>query len=142
MPRKKLTDIQQAFDLETTEKTTPAGTVAPDEKEEMTEVTAAVPRSESRPRRSRETPAEVDNSPSDPVDRADRDGGDREKTSLVERLQLPKKKPDKIRFTLDLEKPLDDRLNRAASKLNRPKADIARIALERLLDELEDEWKH
>jgi hypothetical protein len=57
--------------------------------------------------------------------------------SLAERLTNKKKKTTKIRFTLDLEKPLDDRLNKAANRLNRSKADLARIALERLLDELE-----
>ena len=61
--------------------------------------------------------------------------------SLTALLKQPKKKPHKIRFTLDLEKPLDDRLNKASSKLNRSKADLARIALEQLLDNLEQEWK-
>jgi hypothetical protein len=61
--------------------------------------------------------------------------------SLTAQLAIPKKKATKIRFTLDLEKPLDDRLNKSAKNLNRSKADIARIALERLLDELEGEWK-
>jgi hypothetical protein len=56
--------------------------------------------------------------------------------SLVDRLANPKKKTTKIRFTLDLEKPLDDRLNKAAKLLNRPKAEVARIALERLLEEI------
>ena len=57
--------------------------------------------------------------------------------SLAAQLANPKKKTTKIRFTLDLEKPLDDRLTKAANRLNRPKAEVARIALERLLDELE-----
>jgi len=61
--------------------------------------------------------------------------------SLTALLKQPKKKAGKIRFTLDLEKSLDDRLNKASSKLNRSKADLARIALERLLDNLEQEWK-
>ncbi|MGL5806037.1 MAG: hypothetical protein ACRC11_11450 [Xenococcaceae cyanobacterium] len=60
--------------------------------------------------------------------------------SLTARLKLPKKKQEKIRFTLDLEKPLDDRLQKAANRLNRAKAEIARIALERLLNDLETEW--
>jgi hypothetical protein len=59
--------------------------------------------------------------------------------SLTAQLANPKKKVTKIRFTLDLDKSLDDRLNRSAKSLNRSKADIARIALERLLDELERE---
>lgn len=62
--------------------------------------------------------------------------------SLTASLQKPKKRPSKIRFTLDLEKPLDIRLTKAASKLNRPKAEVTRIALERLLDELEREWNN
>jgi hypothetical protein len=57
--------------------------------------------------------------------------------SLAAQLANPKKKTIKIRFTLDLEKPLDDRLTKAANRLNRPKAEVARIALERLLEELE-----
>lgn len=60
--------------------------------------------------------------------------------SLTESLKLPKKKQEKIRFTLDLEKPLDDRLQKAANRLNRAKAEITRIALERLLNDLETEW--
>ena len=59
--------------------------------------------------------------------------------SLTEKLAKPQKKVTKIRFTLDLEKPLDDRLNKAAKHLNRHKSELARIALERLLDELEQE---
>jgi hypothetical protein len=59
--------------------------------------------------------------------------------SLTNQLANPKKKVTKIRFTLDLDKPLDDRLNKSARLLNRSKADLARIALERLLDELEQE---
>jgi predicted DNA-binding protein len=61
--------------------------------------------------------------------------------SLTSKLANPKKKVTKIRFTLDLDKPLDDRLNKSAKQLNRSKADVARVALERLLDELEQEWK-
>jgi hypothetical protein len=61
--------------------------------------------------------------------------------SLTSQLANPKKKTTKIRFTLDLDKPLDERLNKSAKQLNRSKADLARIALERLLDELEGEWK-
>jgi hypothetical protein len=61
--------------------------------------------------------------------------------SLTSSLKLPKKKQEKIRFTLDLEKPLDERLQKAANRLNRAKAEIARIALERLLNDLETEWK-
>jgi hypothetical protein len=60
--------------------------------------------------------------------------------SLTDTLKQPKKKPGKIRFTLDLEKPLDERLNQAAKRLNRSKAEITRFALERLLEELEEEW--
>lgn len=59
--------------------------------------------------------------------------------SLTAKLSKPQKKVTKIRFTLDLEKPLDDRLNKAAKSLNCPKSEIAREALERLLDELEQE---
>ena len=59
--------------------------------------------------------------------------------SLTAKLAKPKPKVTKIRFTLDLEKPLDDRLNKAAKHLNRHKSELARIALERLLDELEQE---
>ena len=59
--------------------------------------------------------------------------------SLTAKLAKPQKKVTKIRFTLDLEKPLDDRLNKAAKSLNCPKSEIAREALERLLDELEQE---
>ena len=62
-------------------------------------------------------------------------------SSLTSQLANPKKKTTKIRFTLDLDKPLDERLNKSARQLNRSKADLARIALERLLDELEGEWK-
>ena len=61
-------------------------------------------------------------------------------SSLTDTLQLPKTKQDKIRFTLDLEKSFDDRLNNAAKRLNRSKAEITRIALERLLNDLETEW--
>jgi predicted DNA-binding protein len=60
--------------------------------------------------------------------------------SLTESLKRTKKKQEKIRFTLDLEKPLDERLQKAANKLNRTKAEITRIALERLLNDLETEW--
>lgn len=59
--------------------------------------------------------------------------------SLTAKLAKPQKKVTKIRFTLDLEKSLDDRLNKAAKHLNRHKSELARIALERLLDELEQE---
>ena len=59
--------------------------------------------------------------------------------SLTAKLTKPQKKVTKVRFTLDLEKPLDDRLNKAAKSLNCPKSEIAREALERLLDELEQE---
>ena len=59
--------------------------------------------------------------------------------SLTAKLAKPQQKVTKIRFTLDLEKPLDDRLNKAAKHLNRHKSELARIALERLLDELEQE---
>jgi hypothetical protein len=65
-----------------------------------------------------------------------------ESGSLTASLQAPKKKPTKIRFTLDLEKSLDNRLTKAANKLNRPKAEVTRIALERLLEELETEWNN
>ncbi len=73
--------------------------------------------------------------PTEPADVEDTSG------SLTASLKQPKKKLSKIRFTLDLEKPLDDRLNRAANKLNRSKAELTRFALERLLDELEEEWQ-
>ncbi|WP_099239297.1 ribbon-helix-helix protein, CopG family [Synechococcus sp. BDU 130192] len=56
---------------------------------------------------------------------------------LAAQLAKPAKKKGKIRFTLDLEKPLDDRLTKNAKKLNRTKADLVRIAVERLLEELE-----
>ena len=57
--------------------------------------------------------------------------------SLAAQLANPKKKTTKIRFTLDLEKPLDDRLTKQANRLRRSKADLARIALEKLLEQLE-----
>ncbi|MBE9097838.1 hypothetical protein, partial [Tychonema sp. LEGE 07203] len=60
--------------------------------------------------------------------------------SLTEQLSQPKKKAGKIRFTLDLERDLDKRLSSAAKHLNRSKADLTRVALERLLEELENEW--
>ena len=60
--------------------------------------------------------------------------------SLSASLKLPKKSTRKIRFTLDLEKPLDNRLNKAANRLNRSKAELVRFAVERLLSELESEW--
>ena len=60
--------------------------------------------------------------------------------SLTAQLANPKKKSPKIRFTLDLEKPLDDRLTKAAKQLNRSKADLTRVALIRLLDQLDTEW--
>ena len=56
--------------------------------------------------------------------------------SLSAALKIPKKSTKKIRFTLDLEKPLDDRLNKASSKLNRSKAELVRFAVNRLLEEL------
>jgi predicted HAD superfamily phosphohydrolase YqeG len=59
--------------------------------------------------------------------------------SITAKLTKPQKKVTKVRFTLDLEKPLDDRLNKAAKSLNCPKSEIAREALDRLLDELEQE---
>lgn len=62
--------------------------------------------------------------------------------SLSAALKVPKKSAKKIRFTLDLEKPLDDRLNKASSKLNRSKAELVRFAVKRLLEELESEWKN
>jgi hypothetical protein len=62
-----------------------------------------------------------------------------ESNSLTAQLANPKRKSSKIRFTLDLEKSLDDRLNKAAKFLNRSKADITRIAISRLLDELDNE---
>jgi hypothetical protein len=78
-----------------------------------------------------DTPAETDNSIStDKIQTSD---------SLTSKLANPKQKTTKIRFTLDLDKPLDDRLNKSAKYLNRSKADLARIALERLLEELERE---
>ncbi|MDJ0713862.1 MAG: hypothetical protein QNJ54_06550 [Prochloraceae cyanobacterium] len=39
-----------------------------------------------------------------------------------------------------MEKPLDDRLTKAANKLNRSKADLVRFGLEDLLSKLESEW--
>ncbi len=98
--RKKLTEIQAAF-----------------EQEEHDETTST----------SETTPAEIEEVKDD---------------SLSASLQLPKKSNRKIRFTLDLEKPLDDRLTKAANKLNRSKAELVRFSLERLLDELESEWKN
>ena len=56
---------------------------------------------------------------------------------LAAQLAKPAKKNKKIRFTLDLEKPLDDRLTKAAKQLNRSKADLVRFAVDRLLEELE-----
>ena len=64
-----------------------------------------------------------------------------EEGSLSASLKLPKKSTRKIRFTLDLEKPLDDRLTKAANKLNRSKADLVRFGLEDLLSKLESEWE-
>jgi len=58
-------------------------------------------------------------------------------SSLTEKLAKPQKKVTKIRFTLDLEKPLDDRLNKAAKLLNCHKSEIAREALKLILDKLE-----
>ena len=60
--------------------------------------------------------------------------------SLTASLQRAKKKPVRVRFTLDLDKTLDSRLSKAATQLNRSKADLTRIALEMLLDQLEKEW--
>lgn len=68
------------------------------------------------------------------------DNNKSEENSLTASLLLSKKKLVKVRFTLDLEKPLDIRLTKAASKLNRTKADLTRIALEKLLTQLEEEW--
>ena len=101
--RKKLTEIQAAFDLP-----------------------PAASRSDSRDLNS------------DPIPAAEevKDG------SLSATLKVPKKSAKKIRFTLDLEKPLDDRLNKASSKLNRSKAELVRFAVQRLLEELESEWKN
>ena len=60
--------------------------------------------------------------------------------SLTASLQRAKKKPVRVRFTLDLDKTLDSRLSKAATQLNRSKADLTRIALEMLLNQLEKEW--
>ena len=60
--------------------------------------------------------------------------------SLTVSLQRTKKKPVRVRFTLDLDKALDSRLSKAGTRLNRSKADLTRIALEMLLDQLEKEW--
>lgn len=68
------------------------------------------------------------------------DNNKSDENSLTASLLVSKKKPVKVRFTLDLEKPLDSRLTKAASKLNRTKADLTRIALEKLLTQLEEEW--
>jgi hypothetical protein len=57
--------------------------------------------------------------------------------SLAAKLAKPSRKKATIRFTLDLEKPLDNRLTKSATKLNRSKADLVRFAVERLLEELE-----
>ena len=57
--------------------------------------------------------------------------------TLAAQLAKPSRKKSTIRFTLDLEKSLDNRLTKSASKLNRSKADLVRIALNRLLEELE-----
>ncbi len=59
--------------------------------------------------------------------------------SLIAQLAIPKNKSEKIRFTLDLEKSLDNRLKKVAKRLNRTKADVTRIALEQLLTQLEAE---
>ena len=64
----------------------------------------------------------------------------KKKNSLTLSLQKTNTKIVKVRFTLDLEKSLDTRLTEAATKLNRSKADLTRIALEMLLKQLEDEW--
>lgn len=56
---------------------------------------------------------------------------------LVAQLAKPSRKKPTIRFTLDLEKPLDDRLTKTASRLNRSKADLVRFAVDRLLKELD-----
>lgn len=60
-------------------------------------------------------------------------------SSLTKKLAKPQKKVTKIRFTLDLEKPLDDRLNKAAKLLNCHKSEIAREALKLALDKIEQE---
>lgn len=57
--------------------------------------------------------------------------------SLAAQLAKPSRKKATIRFTLDLEKSLDNRLTKSATKLNRSKADLVRFAVERLLEELE-----
>ncbi len=77
-----------------------------------------------------------------PVDSSEiqEDNNKGDENSLTASLLVSKKKPVKVRFTLDLEKPLDTRLTKAASKLNRTKADLTRIALEKLLTQLEEEW--
>jgi hypothetical protein len=56
---------------------------------------------------------------------------------LVAQLAKPSRKKSTIRFTLDLEKSLDNRLTKSATKLNRSKADLVRFAVERLLKDLE-----
>jgi hypothetical protein len=60
------------------------------------------------------------------------------KNSLVAQLAKPSRKKSTIRFTLDLEKSLDDRLTTRASQLNRSKADLVRFAVDRLLKELDN----
>jgi hypothetical protein len=57
--------------------------------------------------------------------------------SLAAQLAQPSRKKSTIRFTLDLEKSLDRRLTQSAARLNRSKADLVRIAVNRLLEELE-----
>jgi predicted DNA-binding protein len=57
--------------------------------------------------------------------------------SLAAQLAQPSRKKSTIRFTLDLEKSLDKRLTQSAARLNRSKADLVRIAVNRLLEELE-----
>ncbi len=57
---------------------------------------------------------------------------------LVAQLAKPSRKKSTIRFTLDLEKSLDDRLTKRASQLNRSKADLVRFAVDRLLKELDN----
>jgi len=73
-----------------------------------------------------------------PIDNPQTDDTDpKMPNSLAQQLTNPTKKNRKIRFTLDLEKPLDDRLTKSAKALNRTKADLVRFAVERLLEELE-----
>lgn len=129
--RKKLTEIQAAFDrgsdrIETAESTEVEEEVKADLKS----------RGASNEDKLQASKTNLLQAPLDFDGSLVKDG------SLSAALKVPKKSAKKIRFTLDLEKPLDDRLNKASSKLNRSKAELVRFAVKRLLEELESEWKN